>query len=235
MEAAGIKDTILTVDAAQGLLPGRLNEAGGLLAVLQEAKADGVQFNKGNLRAIVLRRANYHFWCNTDGPRKPAASTYQEYKQDCLIATRLGKGTWGIVTDAKKLPGDIADNLLKLCKERNQMPVGEDLLTVATGQTLQEIVARLGSLTEHLADLEDKKTRLATIEKEIREIQRGGLRKLKEDAQSIRKDLVEKGVLKPKTMEPPKNDGCQPKAMVKRLKRAKKARIIKVRWRLPKT
>jgi hypothetical protein len=195
-ESLGIDPPILTVDAAQGLLPGRLEEAGGLLAVLQEAKEDSIPLTKDNLRDIVLRRANYSYCSKTDGAMKPAGATYTDYKRDCIVAKKLGKGTWGIVTDTQKLPGDFAENLIKLCTERNKLPVAEDLVTVVTGKALEDIVARLGTIAQTSAENEAKKNRLATLSKQIRAMrQPDGLKCLQEEKKALQEELEEKGII----------------------------------------
>jgi hypothetical protein len=197
LEEVGVK-VPLTVDAAQGLLPARLKDAGGLLAVLKEAKEDGVPFTKDNLRAVVERRSSYF----KEGA-KVAATTYADYKQDCVLVKPLEGGTWGIVTDARKLPGDLADNLMALCVERNSTPRAEQLLGVATGKALEEIVARLGTLAQRQGDIEAKKSRLKTLKAQVQAmLYEGSLTALRQEAKALETELVEEGVLKRKSKKP---------------------------------
>lgn len=205
LEQAGIADPPhLSVDAAQGLLPGRLTEAGGLLAVLQEAKEDGVRLTKDNLKEIVLRRATYNADSRSDGPRRPAASTYAEYKKDCQVARKLGRGTWGLVTDARNQPGDTADNLVRLCIERNQLPAAEELLTVTTGKTLEDLVERLAAPAERIAKDQADKNRLETLNKQIAA--------LKRERDAHQAELEQRGVVEPKQRRrgDPPTEGGQP-------------------------
>jgi hypothetical protein len=174
----------LTVDAAQGLRPHLIKDAGGLVAIFEEAQEDGVPLTKDNLRAIVERRANYF----REGA-KVAATSYADYKQDWTVAKTLGTGTWGIVTDARKLPGDFADNLIRLCTERKRTPRAEQLLEVATGKALEEIVARLGTLAQRQEDIDAKRDRLKTLKKEIKAIRGGMLGKLLEEAKAIEAEI----------------------------------------------
>ena len=91
--------------AAQGLLTGRLQEAGGLRAVLEEAKEDGVPLDRDHLREIVNRRAEFNHYSKdgTQGVTKPAAMTYADYKKDLATVKELGDGRTdpGIVRKAK--------------------------------------------------------------------------------------------------------------------------------------
>jgi len=83
------------------------------------------------------------------------------------VAKALGAGTWGSVTDARKLPGDFADNLIPLCTERTQTPRAEQVLEVVTGKALEEIVTSLGTLAQRQEDIEAKKSRLKMLKKEF--------------------------------------------------------------------
>jgi hypothetical protein len=191
----------LTVDAAQGLLPARLKDAGGLLAVLKEAKEDGVPFTKDNLRAVVERRSSFF----KEGA-KVSAPTYSDYKQDCRAVKPLEGGTWGIVTDARKLPGDLADNLIALCTERKQTPRAEQLLEIATGKALEEIVARLSTLAQRQGDIEAKKGRLKTLKAQVQAmLHEGSLTALRQEAKALETELVKEGVVKPKSKKPKKD------------------------------
>ncbi len=201
LEAIGFPVPQLTVKAAQGLLNGRLKDAGGLRAVLEEAKEAGVPFDRDHLREIVLRRADYHYWSTEgkEGVTKPAAKTYAEYKKDLTTVKELGDGqtSWDVVQRAKALEGDFADNLVTLCRRERKLPKANNLLTLLTGEPLKEVVSRLKEVGKEGAEIEEKKTLLATLKEQIRERQQeGGLRKLKEEAKALEQELKAKGVLK---------------------------------------
>jgi hypothetical protein len=207
MERLGIKDPPhLSVRAAQGLLAGRLKEAGGLRAVLEEAKEDGVPFDRDHLREIVLRRAEFNCRSKEGGSLKPAAETYAEYKADLEMVKELGDGqtSWDVVNRAKTLDGDFSDNLVTLCQQERVLPRTDNLLAVLTGESLRGAVNRLKDVGKEQADIEEKKKLLATRKKQIREMQKeGGLMKLKEEAKALEQELEAKGVLKKKKGQGP--------------------------------
>jgi len=203
LERLGIKDPPhLSVRAAQGLLIGsRLKDAGGLRAVLTEAKDDGVPLDRDDLREIVLRRAEYNYRSKEAGSKKPAATSYAEYKADCQTVKQLGDGPtdYEIVAKAKELDGDFADNLVALCQQQRVLPRADNLLAALTGKPLGDVVARLKEVAKESAEIDEKKELLATRRKQIRAMQQeGGLRKLKEEAKALEQELEAKGVLKKK-------------------------------------
>ena len=163
-------------------------ETEGLLLVLDECVREGLTFTGDHLKKITTRRADYHYRRRTANP--PLATDYDTYKQDLLVAANLGKGTWGIVTDAKKQPGDIAENVLRLCAERNKLPVAEDLLTVVTGKALEDIVARLGNLAQECRDMEAKKARLNALTQQIKAMtQNEALQQLRKEQKELQEEL----------------------------------------------
>jgi len=170
-------------------------EENGLVAVIVEAQEEGVNISRDNLRAICERRAGYYR--AKKGSNPPAAPTYAAYKQDCLLAKQLGNGgSYGIVTDAQKLPGNFADNLIAVCTEQRRLPRPDDLLAVVTGQALEEIIPRLNTLAQEVADTEAKVNLLKTRKAEIRGmLQEGGLTKLREETKALQTELEEKGVI----------------------------------------
>lgn len=203
----------LTVKAAQGLLVGRLQDAGGLRAVLEEAKEDGVPLDRDSLREIVLRRADFNYWSNDgkEGVNKPAAPTYAEYKRDLAAVKELGEGRtdYGIVTKARQLEGDLGDNLVAVCKENRVLPKTDHLLVVLTGKALEDVVSRLKDVGKESADIEEKKKLLKTRRKQLKEmLQEEGLKKIREEAKTLEQELQAKGVLKPKSKPiPPTSEG----------------------------
>ena len=161
----GIKEQ-LSVRAAQGLLPGRLKDAGGLRAVLTEAKEDGVTFDRDALREIVLRRADHNDWSKEgkEGGSKPAAKTYAAYKKDLATVAELGdyKGDYNVISTAQKAEGDFADNLVAACQQEHVLPPPQKLLVVLTGKPLEDVVGRLKEVAKENAEIEEKKKLLAT-------------------------------------------------------------------------
>ncbi len=188
----------LTVKAAQGLLVDRLQDAGGLRAVLEEAKEDGVPLDRDSLREIVLRRADFNYWSKDgkEGFTKPAANTYADYKKDLALVKELGevRTDYGIVTKAKELEGDLGDNLVSLCQQERKMPKPDSLLAMLTGKALEDVVSRLKDVGKESADIEEKKKRLKDVNKQLKE----GLKKEREERNALEQELRAKGVLKPK-------------------------------------
>jgi hypothetical protein len=206
----------LTPDAAQGLLPGRINAAGGYLAVFAEAKEDGVPLTKDNLREIVLRRAEYAYRSKPDSHRKPAASDYEQYKQDLAIAGRLGGNSGGVVSDAKQLPGDVVENIIEVAREKLALPRADDLVEVATGPPLEALVNRLAT---EVGEVKAKMDLLATRKKQVRAmLQEGGLKEIREEVKALERELIGKGVLtkrakgKPEPLPPAEGESGRRKA-----------------------
>jgi hypothetical protein len=205
----------LTVKAAQGLLIGRLQDAGGLRAVLEEVKEDGVSLDRDSLREIVLRRADYNYWSKDgkEGITKPAANTYADYKQDLALVKELGAGRtdYGMVSKARQLEGDLGDNLVSLCKQERVLPRSENLLAVLTGEALENVVRRLKDVGKESADIEEKKNLLRTRRKQLKEmLQEEGLKKIREEAKTLEQELQAKGVLPPKKKPTPQGGSTPP-------------------------
>jgi hypothetical protein len=201
----------LTIKAAQGLLIGRLREAGGLRAVLEDAKEDGVPLDRDHLREIVLRRADFSYWSKEGkaGSTKPAAKTYAKYKQDLATIREIAnaRSDNSVVGKAQQLDGDFPENLVALCEKERVLPRPDQLLAVLTGRALEEVVSRLTDLAKEAAEIEEKKTRLEARRKEIKAMeQEGGLKKLKEEARSLERELEEKGVLQKRKKGAPQQE-----------------------------
>jgi hypothetical protein len=208
MDRLGIKER-LTVKAAQGLLIGRLQDAGGLRAVLEEAKEDSVPLDRDHLREIVLRRADFNYWSQDgiEGITKPAATTYAEYKKDLAAVKELGDGqsSSDVVTKAKALDGDLAENIVAICKQERTLPRPSSLLAVLTGTALQELVRRLKDLGQEQVEITEKKARLKELNQQLRE----GQKKEREEKKALEQELKAKGVLKVKA-QPPQGGPPQP-------------------------
>jgi hypothetical protein len=113
-------------------------------------------------------------------------------------------GAYGVVTVAQKLSGDVTDNLVKACAERNELPRRDELLQVVTGRALEEIIPRLNALAQSVAEVEAKKRLLKTRQAEIRAmLQEGGLARLREEAKALRTELEQMGVLNKKVKGKP--------------------------------
>jgi hypothetical protein len=202
-DALGLPVPHLTVKAAQGLLNGRLQDAGGLRAVLEEAKEEGVAFDRDHLREIVLRRADYNRSSaeGTEGVTKPAARSYAEYKKDLATVKELGNGqtSWDVVQRAKALGGDLGDNLVALCRQERVLPRADNLLAVLTGEALEGVVSRLKEVGKERAEIEEKKKLLKARKLQLKEmLQEEGLKKIREEAKALEEELKAKGVLKAK-------------------------------------
>lgn len=209
LEALGFPVPHLTVKAAQGLLIGRLQEAGGLRAVLEEAKEDGVPLDRDHLREIVIRRADFNYW-SQDGIEaitKPAATTYAEYKKDLATVKEVGDGqtSGDVVKRAKALDGDFANNLVSLCQQEAVLPRTGDLLAVLTGEALTELVRRLKDVGRERAEITEKKARLKELNQQLRE----GHKKEREEKKALEQELKAKGVLKVKA-NPPQDGPSEP-------------------------
>ncbi len=206
MDRLGIKER-LTVKAAQGLLFGRLEIAGGLRAVLEEAKEDGVTLDRDHLREIVIRRAEFNYWSTDgkDGITKPAATNYAEYKKDLATVKELGDGpsSSDVVTKAKALDGDLAENIVAICKQERVLPRPESLLVVLTGEGLKQLVGRLKDLGREQAEITERKARLKELNQQLRE----GQKKEREEKKALEQELKAKGVLKVKAK--PQDDPSQ--------------------------
>lgn len=202
-DALGLPVPHLTVKAAQGLLNGRLQDAGGLRAVLEEAKEDGAPFDRDHLREIVLRRADYNRSSGegAEGVTKPAARSYAEYKKDLATVKELGDGqtSWDVVQRAKALGGDLGDNLVALCRQERVLPRADNLLAVLTGEALEGVVTRLKAVGKERAEIEEKKKLLKARKQQLKEmLQEEGLKKIREEAKALEQELKAKGVLKTK-------------------------------------
>jgi hypothetical protein len=220
MERLGITDPPrLTVKAAQGLLAGRLKDAGGLRAVLEEAKQDSVPLKRDDLREIVLRRADYNYWSRDgqEGINKPAAKSYAEYKHDVATAKQLGEsGSYALFEEAVKVARDessqgtgLADALVMISQQKRKMPDRGRLLANFTGVALEELVERLKDVAQEIKGIDEKKTLLANRKKEINSLlQEGGIKKLKDEAKALETELVAVGAItrKAKKDEPPQED-----------------------------
>lgn len=197
LERLGMAVPHLTVKAAQGLLTARLDEAGGLRAVLQEAKEDGVPLDRDHLREIVLRRADFSYLSDAEykGDDKPAAKTYAEYKNDLAAVKEMGSGPtdYGITDRAKALDGDFAENLVALCQQEKKLPSKDRLLAGLTGDVLKCVVGKLKTIAEEQAEIKKKKDALAARRKELRERQKdASLKTLKEEVKALEQDLKAK-------------------------------------------
>ena len=194
LERLGMAVPHLTVKAAQGLLTARLDEAGGLRAVLQEAKEDGVPLDRDHLREIVLRRADFSYLSDAEykGYDKPAAKTYADYKRDLAAVKQMGSGPtdYGITERAKALDGDFADNLVALCQQEKTMPPHDRLLSALTGTALEDVVAKLKVIAEEQAEIKKQKQELAARRKEIRDRQKdASLKKLKAESKALEEEI----------------------------------------------
>jgi hypothetical protein len=207
LEALGFPVPHLTVKAAQGLLIGRLPDAGGLQAVLEEAKEDGVPLDRDHLREIVIRRADFAYWSKDgfEGITKPATTNYAEYKKDLATVKELGNGqsSSDVVTKAKALDGDLAENIVAICKQERTLPRPSSLLAVLTGEALQELVSKLKDLGQEQAEITEKKARLKELNQQLRE----GQKKEREEKKALEQELKAKGVLKSKPKPKPPHDG----------------------------
>ncbi len=210
LDALGFPVPHLTVKAAQGLLTGRLQDAGGLRAVLEEAKDDGVPLDRDHLREIVVRRADYSYWSKdgTEGVTKPAAKSYADYKQDLAAVRELGGShtSWDVVKRAQALDGEFADNLVSLCQQEGVLPTADSLLAVLTGEALKELVRRLNDVGRELAEITEKKARLKELNQQLRE----GQKKEREERKSLEQELKARGVLKVKTKPPQDSPSLPP-------------------------
>ncbi len=215
LEGLGFPVPHLTVKAAQGLLSDRLAEAGGLRAVLDEAKEDGVPLDRDHLREIVVRRADYNYLSKEgyQGNERPAAKTYAEYKMDLVMVNNMGDGpcTHRIIDDAQKLDGNFADNLVSLCQQQRTLPRPNLLMTVLTGKALEEVVGRLKAVISDQAEIDEKKNLLKAKKKELRErLQDNGLKKIREETKKLEQELREKGALKNTNGSPPPTSAGEP-------------------------
>ncbi len=167
-----------------------------MVAVTEEAQEEGVSLSRDNLRAICDRRASY--FKAKKGSHRPAAPIYAAYKQDGDVAKPLSNGgSFGVVREARRLPGDFADNLISICTEQRKLPRAEELLEVLTGMALEEIMPRLVTLAQDVTDTEAKKNLLKTRKAEIRAmLKEGGLATLREETKALQTELQQKGVIK---------------------------------------
>jgi len=209
LEALGFPLPHLTVKAAQGLLIGRLQEAGELRAVLEEAKVDGVTLDRDHLREIVIRRADFNYWSKDgiEGVTKPAATSYADYKKDLAAVKDLddGQTSWDVVNRAKALDGNFADNIVTICKQERTLPKPDNLLAVLTGEPLKKLVGTLKDMGQEQAAITEKKARLKELNKQLKE----GQKKEREEKKALEQDLKAKGVLKV-TTKPPQDGPPQP-------------------------
>lgn len=198
MERLGVTDPPhLSVRAVQGLSGGHLCDAGGLQAVLAEAKADGVPFDREHLRAIVERRYAY-FSEEVPEFRKPAAPTYDQYRADLAALEQFATvpTSPALVEQAANRDGDFADNLVSVCQEQQSFPSTERLLAKITGEELEAVVERLKPIADELQQTAEEKRQYEETQQKIKEIERQGLQQLKEEQKKLKEKLTAKGIFK---------------------------------------
>jgi hypothetical protein len=193
-------DVQLSVYACRGLGGSKLEQAGGLRAVLEEAVEDGTLY-RDSLHAIVERRAEFTRY---QGPLmresiyKPAATTYAEYKKDLAVVKEVDeyKTSPSTFHRAKTEEGDFADNLVKQSQKDGTIPRSDELLVALTGEALASVVARLVVVGKEQAAAVVKKNELVTIRAARRAMSStDAMKKLRADEKALEAEL---GIVKKK-------------------------------------
>jgi len=144
-------------------------EEAGLIAVLQEASQDGKSLSGDKLRVICNRR--YQFFNRYRWRAKPLAATYDDYKKDMALLEPLSKvdrsernsGKVKEWADTNKAP--MPEAVVATYKQSCSLPDDDFLLSVATGDELNTLVADLVALHDKIASIQEA-DQLAKISRE---------------------------------------------------------------------
>jgi hypothetical protein len=134
-------------------------EEAGLIAVLQEAAEGGKSLSGDNLRAICNRR--YQFFNRHRWRPKPLALTYEDYKNDLALVEPLSKVDRSERNNAKVKEWAETNNatmqeaVVATYKQHCSLPDDDFLLSVATGDELEKMVANLVALGDKIASLQE--------------------------------------------------------------------------------
>jgi polyhydroxyalkanoate synthesis regulator phasin len=186
LESMGLESDI-SVKAAQGLLPSRIESAGGIRVVLEEAQGDGVAFSFDGLREITLRRAEYESWKN----EMPAAD-YETYKQDLKIAEQLAACPHAnfLLDKAKSKEGNLVENIVTISRENKAVPYPDSLVREFTGDELVHVVDDLLAVAHEAQTIVEKKEALHSLNAEIKKLQEeGGLVAKRQHAKQLKEEL----------------------------------------------
>ncbi len=136
---------------------GKIEDAGGLSAIINDIKEDGGKFTETAIKDVVERRSTFTRKFGTSDPSKPAAKSQEEYKADLKVVEPLGRnGSPEIVHLAKddtiSCPGEFARRLVSYCFFQKKLPNAVALLTVSTGAELQEIMEEIKDLIRDIKE-----------------------------------------------------------------------------------
>jgi hypothetical protein len=168
----------LSPHAAQSLVPERVRQAGGLRAVLEECRRRFDKFTGKNLSLTVNALANWaRLSALPEGDAdKPQVQGYDEYLEDLAEAMEvLGdpheSGKFDLVRQAKRQAQEegvpVGDVLLKRAEEEDVLPRANDLLTVATGEDLKELLGELAAAKQRIDARSALAFRLQQQEKKV--------------------------------------------------------------------
>jgi hypothetical protein len=183
--------------AAQSLVPARVRQAGGLRAVLEECRRRFDKFTGKNLSLTVDALATWaRLSALPEGDAdKPQAQGYDEYLEDLAEAMEvLGdprvSGKFDLAHQVKRQAQEegvpVGDVLLKRAEEEDVLPRANDLLTVATGDDLKELLGELAAAKKRIDARSALAFRLQQQENKVSQMRNpGGLK----DEVKILKDL----------------------------------------------
>jgi hypothetical protein len=208
------------IKAAQALNPVKGREkcqaVGGLTAVLREAyheerlDKDG-RISYDGLKAVVSMRCGFYLPTGD----KPAAASYEQYRQDYRKAQEWGKSlsvktSYSVMAETL-LRGLPSDHLLNVCKEKRQLPRPEDLLSQYTGEALDAVLVDLGVLAKELGDDSALLARIAK-NKELLKEQSKPLAPVKEELRKDKAEALKRGLIvkRPKNEENQDADQTEP-------------------------
>jgi hypothetical protein len=174
-------------------------QVGGLGDVLQEGATERLdrdgRITHDGLAAVVERRLAFYRPKRKEA--KPAAPSYGQYVVDRkkmeAAGLRADEGSHAVMFETleRGLP---RDHLLAVCREKRQLPRGEDLLAQLTGDDLDGMLEDLQSLAKEQQDDKALLDRLEKNKTELKERTRP-LAGLKEEIRKDEEEARKKGLI----------------------------------------
>jgi hypothetical protein len=144
----------------------------GLVAVIKEAVSDGLTLTGEHLGAVCHRRRAYF---GASGDKKPAAPTYQDYKDDLKVVGEVKELAyeWNVpgkvVKEQQESGVAYAEAVGKVYLKEGKRPYDTDLLHQATGPDLRAVVDQLLVARKKLEAVEKAKAAKAEANRRAKE------------------------------------------------------------------
>src|SRR5262249_11953812 len=152
-------------------------EEQGLVAVIREAVSDGLTLTGKHLGAVCQRRRAYY---GASDDKKPAAPTYQDYKDDLKVVEEVKELAYDwnvpgkVVKEQQESGVRYAEAVGQVYLKEGKRPYDTDLLLQATGDDLRAVVDQLLVAHKKLVAVNEAKAKKAEanrLAKEAREAQ----------------------------------------------------------------